>query len=710
MLAKTVPIAEGDSVRGPSLFRSRSLYINLVTAFVVLLAASTWSVVYFNYRNNARVLLRLADDLMARVSEAVMERTRAYLQPEVVLVEMSGKLAQHGAIPIGPTDQFERYAIEALRAYPQVSQFYFGDEQGNYLMTTRQPNGTVATKIIDRRARRHSILWKYRDASLRVVRTETLIDDPYDPRTRPWYIAAKQAGGLFWTDVYVFYTGHQPGITCAFPFIAGNGKLRGVFAADIPLGDISRFLQTLTIGKSGVALVADKHGEVVAYPDLSRMVTHDGEARRPARLEELGAPSVVAAFAEHRRTGAAKGFVEVVSERYIYSIRDLSGVLHRDWQIAVVVPENDLVGALKDANRVAVWIGLAVLVTSIASAALLARSISRPIKRLAEQADKVREFHLLGPLNIRSSIKEIQLMSRSFAAMETGLLAFRKYVPAELVRQLIHTGEEARLGGQRRALTLFFSDIEGFTALSGQIKPEELMVHLSEYLDEVVKVILAQHGTIDKYIGDSVMAFWGAPLPDAQQAQHACEAALRCHERIAELNEHWRRAGRPPMPTRIGIHSGETIVGNMGSSERLNYTAMGDSVNLASRLEGANKYFGTRVLVSQATRDIAAGDFLFRPIAFVVVQGKSEAIAVYELVGRKSDPPDTASEAFCRQFAEGVDAYRRRAWSDALAIFEKLRALRPQDVPTQRYLERCAAYANQPPAADWLPVEHLVTK
>ncbi len=692
------------------MLRSRSLYVNLVTAFVVVLAASMWSVVYFNYRNNARVVLRLADDLMTRVSETVLERTRAYLQPAAVLVELSGNLAQRGAIPVEPTDEFERYALEALRAYPQVSQFYFGDEQGNYLMPTRQPDGTIATKIIDRRAGRHSILWKYRDASLRVVRTESASDDPYDPRTRPWYIAAKQAGGLFWTDVYVFYTGQQPGITCTFPFTAGNGKARGVFGADIPLGDISRFLQTLTIGKSGIALVADKHGEVVAYPDLSRTVTRDGEAWRAARLEELGAPSVAAAFTEHRRTGAAKGFVEVGGERYIYSIRDLSGVFHRDWQIAVIVPENELVGALKDANRVALWIGLAVLATAIAIATLLARSISRPIRLLAEQADRVREFHLLGPLNLRSSIKEIQLMSRSFAAMETGLLAFRKYVPAELVRQLIHTGEEARLGGQRRALTLFFSDIEGFTALSEQMKPEELMVHLSEYLDEVVKVILAQHGTIDKYIGDSVMAFWGAPLPDARQAQHACEAALRCQERIAELNDQWRRAGKSPMPTRIGIHSGETIVGNMGSSERLNYTAMGDSVNLASRLEGANKYFGTGVLVSQATRDLAADDFLFRPIAFVAVQGKSEAIAVYELAGRKSDPPDTATEAFCREFAEGVDAYRRRAWSDALAIFERLRALRPGDAPTQRYFERSAAYATQPPSADWSPVEQLVAK
>lgn len=688
--------------------QSRSLYIKIVTAFVGLLMISLVCVVLYDYTSNSRIVLRLSDALMARATDSAVEKCKTYLQPASVLAETSARIIRDGALPLDDRARLESFGLEVLRAHAQVSMFYLGDEQGNFLMLARQTNGTLSTQVIQTQPTR-TVRWLHRDDAFRVVREEILPDDPYDPRTRPWYRGAKESQALFWTDVYVFYTGKVPGITCGAPVTDPAGNFHGVIGVDLDLGELSRFLQTLNLGPSGVALILNESGSVVAFPDVDRVVVTEGDDARTVRVEELDVPQLRAAAHEYSQTRSPQGTVTVAGRRYLYSLRDFPVTPSQNWKLVIAVAEDDFVGEVKRANRISFAIGVAVLLLSVGIAAVLSRSISRPVVQLTDEANRIRDFNLEGEVTIHSQIREIELLSLAVAAMKSSLQAFRKYVPAELVRQLIQSGEEARVGGQRRELTLLFSDIEGFTTLSEGMTPETLMVHLSEYLDEVTRIIMEDHGTVDKYIGDAVMAFWGAPLPDAQHARNACAAALRCQERITVLNEEWRRAGKTPLPTRIGIHTGETVVGNMGSGDRLNYTAIGDAVNLANRLEGVNKIFGTRILVSGATREQVANEFLLRPIAIVAVKGKTTGVPVYELIGSRTGT-DPVTERFCAEFTRGVELYQRRAWKEALAVFEALAAGYPQDKPSALYRERCSEFAKQPPGQDWSPVEQLDTK
>jgi adenylate cyclase len=275
---------------------------------------------------------------------------------------------------------------------------------------------------------------------------------------------------------------------------------------------------------------------------------------------------------------------------------------------------------------------------------------------------------------------------------------------------MIEAGTEAEPGGNEREITLFFSDVEGFTSISEKIPARELMLGLSEYLDLMSRTIGEEKGTVDKYIGDGIMAFWGAPLPDENHAVGACRAALRCQRAVEALNRRWEAVGKIPFRTRIGIHTGFTIVGNVGSEERLNYTALGDNVNLASRLEGVNKRYGTRIIISQTTYRYARNRFILRPLDIIAVSGKLTGILVYELLGNAESENVDALAALAGGFTRAFDEYLARRWESALSILEELGERFPGDVPVAMHMERCRTYLQQEPAADWTGIVRLDTK
>jgi adenylate cyclase len=284
--------------------------------------------------------------------------------------------------------------------------------------------------------------------------------------------------------------------------------------------------------------------------------------------------------------------------------------------------------------------------------------------------------------------------------MKRGLNSFKKYVPAQLVRQLIEANEDAVIGGQRRQLTLFFSDIADFTSISEVLRPRQLSSQLSLYFNEITKVIMEERGTVDKYIGDAVMAFWGAPVEIPGHAAAACRAALRVQARIDKLNQAWLAEGKPAFFTRIGLNTGEVIVGNMGSDERLNYTAIGDPVNLASRLEGINKTYKTQIIISHNTFELCKNEIEARILDFAQVKGKAEVIAIYELLAEKGDIA-TVDKEFYLQFSLAVQLYRSQHWDEAVEQFQQLSAKRPDDYPSEIFLKRCLKFKSDPPPEHW---------
>ena len=323
--------------------------------------------------------------------------------------------------------------------------------------------------------------------------------------------------------------------------------------------------------------------------------------------------------------------------------------------------------------------------------------------------DEVKAFRLISGTDIRSSLLEVDNMAKSFQGMKHGLQSFQKYVPADLVRELISIGKEAIPGGEKKELTIYFSDIANFTSIAESLSPEDLVDLLSEYLDSSSQRITDQHGTIDKYIGDSIMAFWGAPIPLENHAINACLAALNVKRNLKVLETKWQGQGKPILKDRIGINTGEVIVGNIGSNSRMNYTVIGDSVNLASRIEGLNKYYGTEILISESTYQKVKDDLFARKIDIVSVKGKQQGTCIYELISEK-DKADAFLKAWVASYEDGLNFYLEKKWEKAIASFEKAIQSNRLDAASIAFIKRCQLYKENPPPTDWDGVFKMVSK
>jgi adenylate cyclase len=276
--------------------------------------------------------------------------------------------------------------------------------------------------------------------------------------------------------------------------------------------------------------------------------------------------------------------------------------------------------------------------------------------------------------------------------------AFQQYISPEVIRRLLKSPESVR--PRKTEITTLFSDIRGFTSLSEQLDAQEVAVLLNQYLGEMTGIVFRTQGTLDKYIGDAVMAFWGAPFEEGDHAAKGCRAALTMVETLVVLQGHWEAEGKPKLEIGIGLNTGIASVGNMGSNRRTAYTAIGDSVNLASRLEGMNKVYGTRIIVSETTRgECPGGEFIFRELDWIRVKGKTQPVRIYELTAFAALPADWPQRV--RLFEEGLCAYRAKDWTEAAAHFGALLQRWPDDGPARVFLERCEEYATETPGEEW---------
>jgi adenylate cyclase len=259
--------------------------------------------------------------------------------------------------------------------------------------------------------------------------------------------------------------------------------------------------------------------------------------------------------------------------------------------------------------------------------------------------------------------------------------AFKHYLGAEVIDQIIADPSRLQLGGEKRELTIFFSDIEKFSSFSEKLDPETLTRLLNEYLTDMTDIILEEGGYLDKYIGDAIVAFWNAPADQPDHAVRAARAVLRCQRRLAERRAHYQQQTGVLIKARIGMHTGEVTVGNMGSRDRFNYTILGDAANLASRLEGANKTFGTYTLISEMTWGRTRGEFLGRELGRIRVVGREQPVRVYEMLGFAGEPVP----AFVPDFEAGLKLCLAGQWQEALERFER----HPEDPPSVAYAAQC---------------------
>lgn len=282
--------------------------------------------------------------------------------------------------------------------------------------------------------------------------------------------------------------------------------------------------------------------------------------------------------------------------------------------------------------------------------------------------------------------------------------AFAKYVSSEVVDEVMKNPDQLKLGGDKKEITVFFSDIRGFTTISEGLTPERLVHLLNEYLSAMTEIVMKHKGLVDKYIGDAIMAFWGAPLEQENNAEMACETSLEMQKKLAELNRKWALEKWPTIKIGIGLNTGEAIIGNMGSYERFDYTAIGDNINLGSRLEGLTKQYGAGILASEATQKKAGRGFVFRKIDLVQVKGKHKPILIYELVCRKEElTPQISSKI--KSYETGFELYLEKKWDKAIKEFEKA-----GDYVSKEFINRCMMFKKTPPPKEWDRVWVMMSK
>ena len=284
--------------------------------------------------------------------------------------------------------------------------------------------------------------------------------------------------------------------------------------------------------------------------------------------------------------------------------------------------------------------------------------------------------------------------------------SFAFYLAPEVIESMVASGKMPVLGGEMRNITMFFSDLSGFSSIAEKMTPGELVALMNDYLSAMTDIIESHGGYVDKYIGDSVVAMFGAPADDPDHARHAVAAALECRDRLEELNENHPAFRGRGLAHRIGLNSGEAVVGNIGSRRRFNYTVMSDTVNLASRLEGANKYFGTTIMASEATVNQSRDAFTWRELDTVRVQGRDEPITVYEPLAEKSKETQE-QDLRAATYAKGLACWRARDFAKAAELFETAAG---HDQPSRYFAKRARTLAASPPPADWDAGEHARRK
>jgi adenylate cyclase len=508
-----------------------------------------------------------------------------------------------------------------------------------------------------------------------------------------WFRSGMLADEPHWFNVLVHPVGLRPSIAYAGP-IDVYQKRQGVLAVIIEYTRLAQFLSHLSVGKSGAAFILGRDGAVIAAPDPDADEVDMQRSDHPLLPIAQGAVKQAGSSYDSDKKVAREVRLVAAGDAYAVTLTPLA---FPGWSLATVIPEAEFLGPIERTIR-QLLIGLAILILAagMASAWLARRVVATPLIMVVDELKHVARFDLEKVRRHASRVIEIENLSNAIADMAGGLAAFRKYIPADLVKTLVSEGVEPRPGGSVRSLTVLFADIAGFTGLSERLG-DRIIPLLSSYLDTMSREVSGHGGTIDKFIGDAVMAFWGAPAANADHAVDACRAALACQRGLRESG--LTDDGGRPLRVRIGVNSGDMLVGNIGSEFRLNYTVIGDAVNIASRLEGANKEYGTEIIIGEETRRLAGDRIQVRELDRLTVYGRAGGIAIYELLAvpeGEAMPP-----AWVALFASGLAAYRSRDFAGAASFFQGVLDARASDQPARMMLERCRHFLETPPGDDW---------
>ena len=606
----------------------RRLRVDVGTIITVGVLGQAALLIGLGYWGAERIVSTLASSVHRADHQRVEDKIGAFLARGAAVARTMA--AAPDLVPAGAGSTASAALMWALLAEaPELDSVYVADSAGHMLMVLRYPQPAV--RFITRTGPVTHERWEFKrpesdqgDARSRFVTQRTTErQTQYNPLARRWYVQATKQKQPIWTPPYVFDAARELGVTYAIPLIHATAPDDpvSVVAVDVTLGRLSDFVRQFSRSGFGDSALISSDGMVLARSDVVGVP----QTLAPPQGGVLG---TLAQDIERRPKPASGVRLNVEGHEYLVQASTLPST---GWTLLSWVPERQVLGGVRDAVIWAFAAALAFLALMLAVSLGLARGITQPIERLARNARRIGRLDLSDLPRVNSRLLEIQHLDQALDESARGLAAFMKFAPVDVVNQLVAQGHALSPGGEPRMLTIMFIDVRGFTQIAESVPAEQLVGQLTHYFNTAARVIAQYGGTIDKFLGDGLMVLWGAPATLVQPELQACRAALALQRAMDQVNAQWRGQGVPEFVIGIGIHTGFVVAGVLGSDDRLAYTALGDSVNVASRIEGLNLQLGTRILVSDTTRAGLNGQLPTRSIGTMPLRGRQTPLEVWEL-------------------------------------------------------------------------------
>ena len=616
--------------------RHRGLPVTLIIVSCLggLAIFAVVSLLLVSFEIAERNTVELTRDKAELTLDAIEARTQAHLSPVTAMVDKLADLLAKAQVGDNSPEELEEALRAALAATPQVSVIAFVDPEMDLIRVLRNRPGMPAKRSSARG-----------DSGLEAAMAD-----------------AREATAAFWGELYFAESVGQAFLNVYMPVYRASEFL-GMLLVGISTKELSEFLSALNDDETATfvnAFILYDQDSVLAHPLLLDSFPGLSDEQPLPLVTKFGDPVLQDIWRSENHEAANPAYLgdfkahglRIAEQGYIFIYRELDAYGDVPWTIGTYFHASDIVSQVRRLDRLP-WIAAGILVIALVLAVVLGRALSRPTRRLADAAAKIRDFDLDGVQKLpHSAMLEMNQAADAFDSMVAGLKSFETYVPRSLVKELIDQHGSSGVPSEERELTVLFTDIAGFTARTENLAANEVAAFLNEHFTLIGGCVLAEGGTIDKYIGDALMAFWGAPLPQDDTASRACRAALAMRAAIEADNDRRSAAGLSRVGVRIGVHTGPVVVGNIGLPGRINYTVVGDTVNSCQRLESLGKEVSGKadgdvtILISSATKALIDESFETVLMGDFTVKGREEALEVYRLV---TGPMDSrAADLGCR--------------------------------------------------------------
>jgi len=537
----------------------------------------------------------------------------------------------------------------ALQELPQMDSIYAGFENGAWLQVRRisdlseeqrerlraPMNADIAINLIRPTAEGDLPMRRlFQDKQGNDIDEIDMWNYGYDARKRSWYATTMQTDRPYVSAPYLSFSIGAPVITVSAPL---RGKVPGVLAADLKLDTFSDFVQAQRPGQHGTVMIFDQAGSIIAHPQFGDFVTsamtHPARSALP-KIDEINSGMMASVLRSSYNRDHNEGRIQDENgQGYLFRLTKFALGDRYHGSMLLLAAQDDFVQNVRRLQFNGLVLAILVGAAFLPIVWIFGSRMSRSLQGITAQARQLQTLAEPELKPVTSYIKEIHALGNTMNLAQRAIWSFAHFVPKEIVRGLIDNSISTKLGGVKRDLTLVFTDVQSFTSIAESADPDVLMRQTSRYFSALTEAFLAEGGTVDKFIGDAVMVFWNAPNPQPDHVARACRAVLAAKAANERLNTEFEADGLQPFVTRFGIHVGEAVVGNVGSTERMNYTALGNTVNLAARLEGLNKEFGTTILVSEDVYRRVKDLFQFKALDAVVAKGMTKETRVFELTG-----------------------------------------------------------------------------